>query len=53
MQYHPKEQGTTALFKNPILEKLARTHISVPLAIYFLGSSIPIYVGISRQYFSA
>jgi len=53
MQYHPKEQGTTALFKNPILEKLARTHISVPLAIYFLGSSILIYVGISRQYFSA
>jgi sterol desaturase/sphingolipid hydroxylase (fatty acid hydroxylase superfamily) len=31
----PKNKGTKQLFKNPILEKLSRTHISVPLIIFF------------------
>lgn len=31
----PKNKGTKQLFKNPILEKLSRTHISVPLVIFF------------------
>jgi sterol desaturase/sphingolipid hydroxylase (fatty acid hydroxylase superfamily) len=30
----PKNKGTKKLFKNPILEKLSRTHISVPLTIF-------------------
>jgi len=50
MQHAPKEQGTTQLFKNPILEKLARTHISVPLTIYFVGSAILLYLNFSRAY---
>lgn len=53
MQHTPKEQGTTALFKNPILEKLARTHISVPLSIYFVGSAILMYLSFSRGYTTA
>ena len=31
----PKNQGSKQLFKNPVLEKLSRTHISVPLIIFF------------------
>jgi sterol desaturase/sphingolipid hydroxylase (fatty acid hydroxylase superfamily) len=31
----PQNKGTKALFKNPILEKLTRTHIAVPLTIFF------------------
>jgi sterol desaturase/sphingolipid hydroxylase (fatty acid hydroxylase superfamily) len=50
MQHKPKEQGTTALFKNPVLEKLARTHISVPLSIYFIGSAVLIYLSFSKGY---
>ncbi len=30
----PKNRGTKKLFKNPILEKLSRTHISIPLTIF-------------------
>jgi sterol desaturase/sphingolipid hydroxylase (fatty acid hydroxylase superfamily) len=30
----PKNKGTKKLFKNPILEKLSRTHISVPLTVF-------------------
>lgn len=50
MQHTPKEKGTTALFKNPILEKLARTHISVPLSIYIIGSTALMYTNFSRGY---
>ncbi len=49
MQHTPKEQGTTALFKNPILEKLARTHIAVPLTIYFIGSAWMLYHNFSNN----
>jgi sterol desaturase/sphingolipid hydroxylase (fatty acid hydroxylase superfamily) len=31
----PQNRGTKQLFTNPILEKLTRTHISVPLVIFF------------------
>lgn len=50
MQHKPKNQGTTALFKNPILEKLARTHISVPLTIYFIGSAVLLYLNFTNNY---
>src|SRR5688572_15364856 len=30
----PKNKGTQKLFHNPVLEKLTRTHISVPLTIF-------------------
>lgn len=31
----PQNKGTKQLFDNPILEKLSRTHISIPLIIFF------------------
>ncbi|MDH4058004.1 MAG: sterol desaturase family protein [Cyclobacteriaceae bacterium] len=34
----PKNKGSRQLFKNPILERLTRTHISVPLIIFTLYS---------------
>jgi sterol desaturase/sphingolipid hydroxylase (fatty acid hydroxylase superfamily) len=30
----PQHKGTKQLFKNPVLEKLSRTHIAIPLTIY-------------------
>lgn len=35
----PKHNGSKRIFDNPILEKLSRTHISVPISI-FMGTSI-------------
>jgi sterol desaturase/sphingolipid hydroxylase (fatty acid hydroxylase superfamily) len=34
-EFKPQKKGTRQLFENPILEKLSRTHISVPLIIFF------------------
>jgi sterol desaturase/sphingolipid hydroxylase (fatty acid hydroxylase superfamily) len=34
-QNRPQSRGSKQLFDNPILEKLSRTHIAVPLVIFF------------------
>jgi sterol desaturase/sphingolipid hydroxylase (fatty acid hydroxylase superfamily) len=39
----PQNKGSKQLFKNPVLEKLSRTHIAVPLVIFFLYSSGLLY----------
>lgn len=39
----PHNKGTKELFKNPILEKLSRTHISIPLIIFFTYSGALLY----------
>lgn len=52
MQHQPKLEGNKSLFSNPLLEKLARTHIAVPLGIYFLGSSMLLYLGFSQSLLS-
>ncbi|CAN5571538.1 hypothetical protein BH10BAC4_BH10BAC4_18170 [soil metagenome] len=39
----PRNTGTKRLFKNPILENLSRTHISVPLVVFFFYSSGLLY----------
>lgn len=44
----PKNKGTKQLFKNPILEKLTRTHISVPLIIFFIYSTALLYWSITH-----
>lgn len=44
----PKNKGSKQLFKNPILEKLSRTHIAVPLTIFFLYSSALLYWSITH-----
>jgi len=44
----PKNKGTKQLFKNPLLEKLSRTHISVPLIIFFGYSGALLYWSITH-----
>lgn len=44
----PQNKGSQKLFKNPILEKLSRTHISVPLIIFFIYSSGLLYWNVTH-----
>jgi sterol desaturase/sphingolipid hydroxylase (fatty acid hydroxylase superfamily) len=44
----PQHKGTKQLFSNPILEKLSRTHISVPLTVFFLYSAGLLYWSIAN-----
>ncbi len=39
----PKNSGTKQLFDNPILERLSRTHISIPISIFFVISAVLLY----------
>ncbi|MBX2968097.1 MAG: sterol desaturase family protein [Cyclobacteriaceae bacterium] len=39
----PKNKGTRQLFNNPILERLTRTHIAVPLTIFFVYAGALLY----------
>ncbi|MFT6867081.1 MAG: sterol desaturase/sphingolipid hydroxylase (fatty acid hydroxylase superfamily) [Cyclobacteriaceae bacterium] len=49
----PRNTGTKALFENPILEKLTRTHIALPLLIFsFISGSLIIY-GVKESFISA
>lgn len=49
----PKNKGTKKLFKNPILEKLSRTHISVPLTIFMIYSVSLLYWSITHTSLTA
>lgn len=44
----PQNKGTRQLFKNPLIEKLSRTHISIPLIIFFIYSSALLYWSITH-----
>jgi sterol desaturase/sphingolipid hydroxylase (fatty acid hydroxylase superfamily) len=45
---HPKNKGTKQLFKNPVLEKLSRTHISIPITIFMTYASVLLYWSITH-----
>ncbi len=49
----PQNKGTKQLFNSPILEKLSRTHISVPLTVFFLYSAVLLYWSITHTSLSA
>ena len=49
----PKNKGSKRLFTNPILEKLSRTHISVPLTIFFVYSAALLYWNVTHTSLSA
>ncbi|MBI1769045.1 MAG: sterol desaturase family protein [Bacteroidetes bacterium] len=49
----PQSKGTKRLFKNPILEKLTRTHIAVPLVIFLLYASVLLYWSVTHTSLSA
>jgi sterol desaturase/sphingolipid hydroxylase (fatty acid hydroxylase superfamily) len=44
----PQNKGTKQLFQNPILEKLSRTHISVPLIIFFSYATALLYWSVTH-----
>ncbi len=44
----PQNTGTKRLFKNPILEKLTRTHIVVPVVVFFLYASALLYWSVTH-----
>ncbi|HEY8511533.1 MAG TPA: sterol desaturase family protein [Cyclobacteriaceae bacterium] len=44
----PQNKGTKQLFKNPILERLSRTHISVPLIIFGIYSTALLYWSVTH-----
>jgi sterol desaturase/sphingolipid hydroxylase (fatty acid hydroxylase superfamily) len=46
--FTPKNKGSRQLFKNPVLEKLTRTHIAVPLVIYFAYSIVLLYWSVTH-----
>ncbi len=46
----PRNTGTKALFENPILEKLTRTYIAVPLVIFSFISLSLIYYGLEQSF---
>lgn len=48
----PKHKGSATLFKNPVLEKLTRTHIAMPLSIFTVISALLIYYGIIEKGFT-
>lgn len=49
----PKNKGSKQLFKNPVLEKLSRTHISIPLTIFFTYSAVLLYWSITHTALSS
>lgn len=42
-QVRPKHLGSKVLFENTLLERLSRTHISIPITIFFLYSAALLY----------
>ncbi len=51
--FKPQNKGTKQLFKNPVLEALSRTHISVPLVVFFSYSAGLLYWSITHTALSA
>lgn len=49
----PKNKGTQKLFQNPILEKLTRTHIAVPLTIFTVFSAALLVWSVTHTTLSA
>jgi sterol desaturase/sphingolipid hydroxylase (fatty acid hydroxylase superfamily) len=49
----PKNKGTKQLFNNPVLERLSRTHISIPLTIFFSYAAGLLYWSITHTSLSA
>lgn len=49
-QAKPKNTGKKQIFDNPILERLTRTHISIPLILFCGISAGLVYYGITEGY---
>lgn len=45
----PEMKGTKVLSKSPFVERITRTHISIPLVVFFIFSVFLIYQGITDK----
>ncbi|MGY6744386.1 MAG: sterol desaturase family protein [Cecembia sp.] len=43
----PDNNGSARMFKNPVLEKLSRTHISIPITLFLVISSVSFYYAVT------
>ncbi|MDN3668762.1 sterol desaturase family protein [Echinicola jeungdonensis] len=43
----PDNNGSAQMFHNPVLEKLSRTHISIPIIMFLVIGGVSIYKGIT------
>lgn len=50
LQNKPHTKGTRALFQNPVLEKLTRTHIAIPLVLFSVISTGLMYYGFDNGF---
>ncbi|WP_373522938.1 sterol desaturase family protein [Aquiflexum sp.] len=39
----PDNNGSAQIFQNPLMEKLTKTHISIPIIMYFVVASVSLY----------
>ncbi|WP_242926472.1 sterol desaturase family protein [Pontibacter vulgaris] len=46
----PNHKGRAQIFQNPVLERLTRTHIALPITIFILFSIGLIYYGITHSF---
>jgi sterol desaturase/sphingolipid hydroxylase (fatty acid hydroxylase superfamily) len=47
-EFTPKNKGSKQLFQNPVLEKLSRTHIAIPLIIFFTFAASLLYWSVTH-----
>ena len=43
----PDNFGSATLFSNPVLERISRTHISIPISLFLAISSVSFYYGVA------
>lgn len=46
----PKHEGTKQAFDNPILERLSRTHVSVPITLYLVLSAVLLWMAVEYTF---
>lgn len=44
----PKNKGSKTLFSNPVLEKLSRTHIGIPVSLFSVSSILLVFYAIAE-----
>lgn len=44
----PDNNGSARMFKNPVLEKLSRTHISIPIILFFSISAVSLFYALTK-----
>ncbi|MFD2200223.1 sterol desaturase family protein [Shivajiella indica] len=44
----PDNNGSAQMFQNPILERLTRTHISIPISLWFVIGTVSFYFAVTN-----